>query len=60
MNRRTSQSKQKKTNKQKQQQQQWQKIVLWEDMNLLAFKSLYSNKQAQKFHTDNSSLPRSG
>ena len=26
-------------------------------MNLLAFNNLYSSKQAQKFHTDDSSLP---
>ena len=53
-----------KANKTKQKKektkQQWQKIILWEDMNLLAFNSLYSTKQAQKFHTDDSSLPRSG
>ena len=61
MNHRTSQSKQNKTKKGKNKtKQQWQKIILWEDMNLLAFNSLYSTKQAQKFHTDDLSLPRSG
>jgi len=53
-------NKKKKKKKKKQNNNDEKIIVLLEDMNLLAFNSLYSSKQAQKFHTDDSSLPRSG